>query len=193
MIRPLAEVFGEMSDPRDSSGQWHSLGTTLTVIFLAILSGENGLRGMAAWIGEQRWRLGPKLKLRNCRMPSYGTIRRVLGQIDVLELEQRLNDWAQTTLASMGGEAWEGIAIDGKTVKGSLHGEQAALHLLSAFSQQFGAVLSQRAVGAKTNEIPEARTLLEGLTLSGRVVTVDALHTNPQTAQAIVEKGGPTS
>ncbi len=193
MIRPLAEVFAEMSDRRDSRGRWHSLGTTLTLVFLAILSGENGIRGMAAWIEEQRWRLGPTLKLRNCRMPSYGTIRRVLSQIDVLELERRLNDWAQTTVQSMGGEDWSGIAIDGKTVKGSQHGERAALHLLSAFSQQFGVVLAQRAVGDKTNEIPEARTLLEGLTLTGRVVTVDALHTNPETAQAIVEKGGLTS
>ncbi len=31
MIRPLAEVFAGLSDPRDSRGQWHSLGTTLTL------------------------------------------------------------------------------------------------------------------------------------------------------------------
>src|SRR5262245_8169059 len=122
MIRALAEVFAEMSDRRDRRGQWHSVGTTLTLIFLAILSGENGLRGIAAWIGEQRWRLGPKFKLRNCRMPSYGTIRRVLSQIEVLELERGLNGWAQTTLQSMGSQAWSGIAIDGKTLKGSQHG-----------------------------------------------------------------------
>ncbi len=42
------------------------------------------------------------------------------------------------TVPRMGGEAWRGIAIEGKTVKGSPHGEPAALHLLSAFSQQFG-------------------------------------------------------
>ncbi len=77
MSRPLAEVFAEMSDPRDSRGQWHRMGTTFTLIFLAILSGENGLRGIAAWIGEQRWRLGPTLKRRHGRMPSDGTLRRV--------------------------------------------------------------------------------------------------------------------
>jgi predicted transposase YbfD/YdcC len=65
------------------------------------------------------------------------------------------------------------------------------LHLLSAFSHELGIVLSQRVVGSKTNEIPEARRMLEDLTLEGKLVTVDALHTQRDTAQAIVEKRGP--
>ena len=52
-------------------------------------------------------------------------------------------------------------------------------------------MLTQRAVGSKTNEIPEARRLLEDLTLEGKLVTVDALPTQRETAQAIVEKKGP--
>jgi predicted transposase YbfD/YdcC len=63
--------------------------------------------------------------------------------------------------------------------------------LLSAFSHELGVVLTQRAVGSKTNEIPEARHLLEDLTLEGKLITVDALHTQRDTAQAIVEKKGP--
>lgn len=41
MIRPLAEVFAELNDPRQRQGKWHDLGTTLTMIFLAILSGAS--------------------------------------------------------------------------------------------------------------------------------------------------------
>ena len=52
-------------------------------------------------------------------------------------------------------------------------------------------VLGQRLVGDKTNEIPEIIPLLETLTLTGKLVTVDAMHTQRDTAQAIVEKGGP--
>jgi len=74
---------------------------------------------------------------------------------------------------------------------GSGDDDQPALHLLSAFSQELGVVLDQRAVGSKTNEIPEVRPLLEALTLEGKLVTVDALHTQRETAQAIVEKKGP--
>jgi hypothetical protein len=70
MIRPLGEVFGELSDRRQRQGKWHEMGTTLTMIFLAVLSGEQGIRGVAAWIAEQRWRLGRQFKLKNSRMPS---------------------------------------------------------------------------------------------------------------------------
>ena len=58
-------------------------------------------------------------------------------------------------------------------------------------SHELGVVLGQRLVGDKTNEIPEIIPLLEALTLTGKLVTVDALHTQRDTAQVILEKGGP--
>ncbi len=101
MIRPLAEVFGELKDPRRAKGKWHDFGATMTMIFLAILSGEQGIRGVAAWIQEQRWRLGRQFKLKNSRVPSYGTIRRTLAAVDVSELEQGLGRWADEDRASL--------------------------------------------------------------------------------------------
>jgi len=45
MIRPLAEVFGEITDQRQRSGKWHKIGPTLTMIFLAVLRGNGGYAG----------------------------------------------------------------------------------------------------------------------------------------------------
>ena len=45
MIRPLAEVFAELSDPRQRQGKWHEMGATLTMIFLAMLSGSTSNAG----------------------------------------------------------------------------------------------------------------------------------------------------
>ncbi len=64
--------------------------------------------------------------------------------------------------------------------------------MLNAFRHQLGVVLGQRLAGSQTNEIPEIIPLLEELTLTGGLVTVDALHTQRETAQTIVAKGGPT-
>jgi hypothetical protein len=75
-------------------------------------------------------------------------------------------------------------------LRGSGDDDHPALHLLSAFSHELGVVLTQHAVGSQTNEIPEARHLLEDLTLEGKRVTLDALHIQRETAQAIVEKRG---
>ncbi len=64
-MRPLAEVFQQLTDFRQRSGRRHALGTTLTIIFLAILSNENGVREMAAWISEQREALMGQFQLRH--------------------------------------------------------------------------------------------------------------------------------
>ena len=88
---------------------------------------------------------------------------------------------------------WTGLAIDDKRLRGSEAGSEKALDILNAFSHTLGIVLGQRLVGEKTNAIPEILPLREELTLTGKVVTVEALHTQAKTAQAIVKKGGPIS
>ncbi len=82
------------------------------------------------------------------------------------------------------------IALDGKTVRGARTRDRVAPHLVAAFDHHSGAVLGQLAVAAKSNEIPAARTLLASFDLAGAVVTLDAMHTQIDTAQLIVDAGG---
>lgn len=84
----------------------------------------------------------------------------------------------------------EGIALDGKTLRGSRKQGAPAVHLLSAVSHRLGLTLGQQAVGDKTNEIPLAPVLLRSLLLEGRVVTMDALLTQREVAQAVLDGGG---
>jgi predicted transposase YbfD/YdcC len=51
-------------------------------------------------------------------------------------------------------------------------------------------VLAQLATMAKSNEIPTVRTLLTTLDLTGAVLTIDAIHTQDNAAQAILDDGG---
>jgi predicted transposase YbfD/YdcC len=53
-----------------------------------------------------------------------------------------------------------------------------------------GTVVGQLATAAKSNEIPTVRTLLAAFDLTGVVVTVDAMHTQTDTAQLITDAGG---
>lgn len=160
-------------------------------MFLAVLSGANGLKEMARWMAEQGEALAARFALKRGQVPSYGTIRRILAGIDVGSFEQALQGWAQAAVSEQSEEAWQGIAIDGKKVRHSADQGQPVLQLLSAFSHRPQVVLAQRAVKNKTNEIPEARQMLETLAVEGTVVTVDALHTQRQTAQQLVEKKQP--
>lgn len=191
-VQPLRAVFEGLSDPMAAQRRSQPLGRTLTLVFLALVSGENSERGIAAWLEEQAWRLKKVFGYRRDDVPSYSTIRRALEEVDCQELERALVAWAEQLQAAAPSVGWEGVAIDGKTLRGSGRNGQGALDVLNAFSHQLGVVLGQRPVGAKTNEVPEIIPLLEELTLTGRLVTVDALHTQRDTAQTIVEKGGPT-
>ncbi|MEO6999212.1 MAG: ISAs1 family transposase [Terracoccus sp.] len=85
---------------------------------------------------------------------------------------------------------WRVIAIDGKTVRGARTCTAAAPHLVAAFDHVSGTVLGQVAVAAESNEIPAVRDLLACFDLTGVVVTVDAMHTQTDTATAITGAGG---
>ena len=78
------------------------------------------------------------------------------------------------------------IAIDGKAVRGAKDKTGKAPHLVAALAHGIGAVLGQAAVDAKSNEIPAVRELLKAFaSLAGAVITIDALHTQSDTAQVI--------
>ena len=84
----------------------------------------------------------------------------------------------------------DGIAIDGKTLKGARRSNGTQVHLLSAFLHQQGITVAQREVDEKSNEIPELKHLLSPLDVKGHVITADSLHTQRETARWIVEDKG---
>ena len=65
-----------------------------------------------------------------------------------------------------------------------------APHLVAALAHGIGVVLGQVAVDAKSNEIPAVRDLLKAFaSLAGAVVTIDAMHTQADTAKIILGQG----
>src|SRR5260370_41733413 len=78
-VQPLRDVFESLSDPLAEHRRNQPLGRTLTMVFLAIVSGENSERGVTAWIEEQRWRLKGIFGFRRDAVPSYSTIQRARG------------------------------------------------------------------------------------------------------------------
>ena len=81
------------------------------------------------------------------------------------------------------------IAIDGKTVRGAKSKKGKAPHLVAALAHSIGAVLSQVAVDEKSNEIPAVRELLKAFDgLAGAIITIDAMHTQHDTAQVILAR-----
>ena len=124
----------------------------------------------------------------HAKTPCKATYYNVLKEIDKDLFEEKVGKWAGQHLG--GGEEDAGIAVDGKTLRGSKKQGASASHLLSAVGHQWGVTLHQQSVDVKTNEIPMLIPLLEDLSLEGRVVTMDALLTQNNIAEEITEKGG---
>ncbi|UXX97381.1 ISAs1 family transposase [Streptomyces sp. AD2-2] len=76
--------------------------------------------------------------------------------------------------------------MDGKSARGSRHGDIPAAHLLAAITGT-GMTVTQLRVPAKTNEITCFAALLAPYDLTGVVVTADALHTQRDHARFLVE------
>ncbi len=83
-----------------------------------------------------------------------------------------------------------GLSVDGKAVRGARQPDGRAVHLLAAMTHEVPAVLAQRDVAHKTNEITQLKPLLDPLDLTGWAVTLDALHAQRETARYLVEDKG---
>jgi predicted transposase YbfD/YdcC len=121
-------------------------------------------------------------------MPCAATFSLLFRRLDRQALECSLGRWVAQVLAQLP-TSTAGLAIDGKTLRGSRQQGAALTHLLSAVSHHLGLTLGQVAVPAKTNETTAIHTLLRQLPLAGQVVTMDALLTQQAIARAVTAAG----
>ena len=83
--------------------------------------------------------------------------------------------------------ALRAIALDGKPLRGSGATGFTQVTLLAAMDHATDAILAQRQIGGRTNEILEARALLGSMDIAGSVIRMDALHTQRETARYLRE------
>lgn len=187
--RPLIDVLAEVPDFRRARGKRHALPAILALVCVAILCGYRSYSAIAEWGRVYPRELVVALGLTHETSPCAATLSTILRQLDREEIEAKLGAWAESILSAVSPSPTEdeAVALDGKTLRGSLHQGAINVHLLSALSHRLGLTLAQRAVEDKTNEISHALPLLLGLVLEGRIFTMDALLTQRSIAQTIVQ------
>ena len=115
--------------------------------------------------------------------PSQPTFCRMMEHIDADELEKVFLKVQQQIRGAP--PAHELIVLDGKQPRQG--GGHSVLTAVTVPSQHY---LGSAMVDSKTNEIPVARALFKKLDLDGRKVSLDALHTQDQTARELVLEHG---
>lgn len=206
----LLALLASIPDPRRTPGRVHPTGYVLAVVLVAFTSAAFAhLVGAAAWAAAApQWVLRllggrPDPFTGRIHPPSEATIRRVVTGLDPTVLQPVLATWLTARLARSDPDpdpaaepGLTGLSVDGKTLRGTRDASgcsSAMRHLLGAAGHD-QVMLAQVAVDGKTSEIDSVPAVLEQLHAAGHltartVVTLDALHTIRETAQAIRDRG----
>jgi hypothetical protein len=187
-IGSLVEQLKTVPDYRQRIGIY-PLWSLVAIAVLAHLCGaprgQKDLAKFAKGLSQaQRRALGVRQQPDGYPAPSQPTFCRLMKRIDAQALE---TIFLQTQRQIRGPVPQdELIVLDGKEPRHG--GGHAVLTAVSVPSQHY---LGSALVDKKTNEIPVARQLFQRLDLDGRKVSLDALHTQDQTARDVVlEHGG---
>lgn len=187
-IGSIVEHFKQIPEFR-ARFESYPLWSLLTIVHLATLCdaprGQKDLAKFARGFSQpQRRALGIRQNPQGkYPAPSQSTFCRMFQGVDGRKVEQTiLAIQEQVRGKPPNGEL---ISLDGKEPKHG--GGQGVLTAISVPSQY---LLGSEMVETKTNEIPMAPVLFQRLDLQGRVVSLDALHTQDETARALVLEAG---
>lgn len=187
-IRSLTQYFKQVPEFR-ARVESYPLWSLLSIVACAILSGAQrgpkALAGFAKKLSQaQRRALGIRHEANGWYpAPSQPTFSRALHAVDPEAVDRAVLDFQAQVRGQPPKE--ELVALDGKEPKHG--GGQSILSAVSVASQYY---LGSAVVSTKTNEIPVARKLFPKLDLEGRFVSLDALHTQTETALDLVQEHG---
>lgn len=199
-------AFEQITDGRCKRGIRYPVALIVTLIVLAKLTGEPKLSGVSQWARLRGAWLNEVLHLQRTEWPAASTYTYVLERLDAQEVtrvvqqcltraetSRRCGEEPSRLATQAGAEQSAHIAMDGKTMRGTLGHEapqQEAVHLLSLYEVATGTVLAQRAVQTKENEISAAPELVTPELLKGRIYSADAMHTQKKWCRQVVHAGG---
>ena len=180
----IQEHFAELTDPRRREGTYPLINLVVIAV-CAVICGADDFVAIAQF-GRLKKKLLAKFLDLSAGIPSHDRFNAILGAIKPAEFEKCLLSWITALHEISDGQV---IAIDGKTLRRSFDAasSKAAIHMVSAWATANHISLGQVVVDAKSNEITAIPKLLEILSLSGCLVTIDAMGCQTNIARAIVD------
>lgn len=184
-LEAIEEHFSKVTDPRVERTRGHKLMDIIAIAICGVICGAEGWVDIESFGNSKLPWLKTFLELPN-GIPSHDTFGRVFGSIDAQEFQAAFHDWVWSVYEISQGQI---INIDGKRLGGSedkFLGKRA-IYMVSAWAEENHLVLGQRKVDEKSNEITAIPELLRILEISGSIITIDAIGTQTNIAQTIIE------
>lgn len=210
----LLAYFQCVPDVRQLVWVTHPLAVVLALAAGAVVAGIRSFTAIAGWVEDAPAELLTWLYVR-CEYavplepPSKTTLWRLVSGVDSDALDLAVGAWllarddaqrravpAPEPAAGRADDSAPGmaerivpLAVDGKVARGSTDADGRQVRLLAAMLHDKRLVLNQVQVGAKTNEIPMLKPLLDPLDVTDHVITADSLHTQRKTASYLHGRG----
>jgi DDE_Tnp_1-associated len=149
-LASLPTALAMVPDPRRAQGTRYARGSVLTLAVCAMLCGARSLYAIAQWGRDQDPALWAGVGITRPRTPCVATLHLLFKRLDRAALEAALGQW----FAQQGLAPGEGIALDGKALRG-IHGETLpGVHVVAAYAHRAGVVLAQGGGGEQRGGDP---------------------------------------
>ncbi len=190
-VGSIACYFESLSDPRHTRNRKHLLVDIAVIAVAAIICGCDGPTAIHRWSTHRREWLSQHLALPN-GLPSRDCIRRLLIALKPEAFQRCFQDWIANAIPTEESKGKRIVSIDGKSCRGShdANNDLGALHIVSAWASEEGIALGQVATSDKSNEITAIPELLEQISLTDTIVTIDAIGCQKDIVEQIVAEHG---
>lgn len=184
----LNEIFMTVPDHRVTGRCTYNLADLLTIALLTYVCGGEDYVDMSEF-AHLRARDFGLLKDNPHQSPSPDTFERLMSAVAPEEIERCLIEYGQRFLNTLREKQ---VVIDGKKLRGTsprLRGTEGD-YLMNAFVSENHIMVGQLPLRDKENEIVAIPKLLDKLDVEEAVVSIDAIGTQVNIAQAILDKKG---
>lgn len=177
--------FDKLEDSRIDRKKLYPLKEILLLVLTGAICGTQSWRDFVTF-GEAKLDYLRRFSPFEHGVPCKNTFARVLSALDPTVFKECFIAWVQSFQLAVK----EVIAIDGKTLRKSFDRsqEQSAIHMVNAFATSAKLVLGEETTKEKSNEITAIPKLLDLLSISGAIVSIDAMETQKKIAKKIREK-----
>jgi len=141
----------------------------VVIAFCAIICGAKDHEDIEGFGNLRKGWLTQFLEMPN-GIPDSDTFRRVFERLNPAELAECLYSWLDNRKC-----AGKTVAIDGKTICGSISAAHKAYYVVSAWVSENQITLGEIATDEKSNEITAIPKLLDMIDVTDAVVTIDAM------------------
>ena len=184
----LFERFEVLEDPRDERGKKYKLIDILIMTIYGLLCGLKDFTNIADFMKLKEDYFTKLLNLEN-GTPSHDCLSDLYASIDPKQFMKIFIEWTKDILEKKTGKK---ISIDGKAIKSATDkiNNGNIPYIVSTFIGEIGLSIGEVKVDDKSNEITAIPELLDLLDIEGATITIDAIGTQEDIVNKIVNKGG---